>query len=75
MGTRAAGPAFARFVREARRRGRETAPLLTQRYEELLPRPLEEVRRELQLPSLREAHPRGVFRASNDLSSLRRVAA
>lgn len=55
--------AFQRFVLRARRRGREAAPLFLQPYEELLPRPLEEVRRELRIRPIREVHPDGIFRA------------
>ncbi len=74
-GLRSGGPPFVRFVREARRRGLQAAPLLVQRYEELLPLPLEEVRRTLSIRPLAEAHPAGVFRADGALRRLDRLAA
>ncbi len=57
------GFAFQRFVLQALRRGRHAGPLLAQRYENLLRRPLEDVRRELAIEPLRDAHPNGLFRA------------
>jgi ubiquinone biosynthesis protein COQ4 len=69
------GFAFQRFVLRAMRHGRRAAPLVSQRYEELLPRPLTEVRRELGILPIRDAHPGGRFRAEPNLSDVVRVAA
>jgi ubiquinone biosynthesis protein COQ4 len=69
------GFAFQRFVLQALRRGRRAAPLFVQRYEALLPRPLEEVRRTLGIQPIREAHPGGLFRAQGSPRELVRVAA
>ena len=57
------GFAFQRFALQALRRGRRAGPLLAQRYESLLRRPLADVRRELGIQPLHDAHPDGVFRA------------
>ena len=54
------GFAYQRFVLQALRRGRRAAPLFVQRYEELLPRPLADVRRELRIESIHDAHPAGI---------------
>lgn len=73
VGSKREGFAFQRFLLEARRRGRLAAPLFVQRYEELLPRPLVQVRRELRIQSVREAHPGGIFRAAAGSFEARRV--
>lgn len=67
--------AFQRFVWKAHLRGRRAAFLLVQRYEELLPLPLADVRRRLRIAPVREAHPEGVFRAQGDPRDVSRVAA
>jgi len=69
------GFAFQRFVVQAQRRGRGAAPLFVQRYEELLPRPLEDVRRELRIRPSREVHPEGLFRSTANTRAMVRVAA
>ena len=73
MAPKREGFAFQRFVLQARRRGREAAVLCVQRYEELLPRPLEDVRRELGIRPLGEAHPEGVFRTTAGLEAMETV--
>jgi ubiquinone biosynthesis protein COQ4 len=69
------GFAFQRFVLQAHRRGRRAGPLLAQRYESLLARPLEEVRRELGIEPLGAAHPGGLFRTELSPRDIVRVAA
>jgi ubiquinone biosynthesis protein COQ4 len=69
------GFAFQRFVLRAMHHGRRAAPLLSQHYEELLPRPLAEVRGELGILPIRDAHPGGLFRAGPNLRGIVRVAA
>ena len=59
----------------ALRRGRRAGPLLAQRYENLLPRPLEHVRRELAIEQLHDAHPDGLFRAELGQRDMVRVPA
>jgi ubiquinone biosynthesis protein COQ4 len=49
-----------RYLYRAWRRGRRSAWLPAVRYERLLPRPLEEVRRTLGIPTARAVHPEGV---------------
>jgi len=66
---------FQRSVLQARRRGQRAGPLFAQRYEELLPRPLEAVRRELGIEPMRSAHPDGIFRAELNPRNVVRVAA
>ena len=67
------GFGFQRFVFQAMRRGKRAAPLFLQRYEELLARPLADVRRELGIQPAREAHPDGMW-VGNTLQSAARVA-
>jgi ubiquinone biosynthesis protein COQ4 len=50
-----------RFMREAYRRGRRTACLVVQPWEDLLPLPLAEVRTRLRVPPAAEAHPAGLL--------------
>jgi ubiquinone biosynthesis protein COQ4 len=61
-GPRAGAFAFQRQLVAAWRRGRRCERLALLRYEELLPRPLASLRRELRLPSLYDAHPGGLVR-------------
>jgi ubiquinone biosynthesis protein COQ4 len=51
---------WARFVRDAYRHGRETPSLACIDYEALLPKPLAEVRSEIGVRTLQEAHPDGI---------------
>ena len=53
-----------RYLYAAWRRGKRTSLLTAAAYEELLPLPLEEVRRRLGLPTASEAHPGGILVAS-----------
>jgi ubiquinone biosynthesis protein COQ4 len=53
-----------RYLFRAYRRGRRAAPLTTVLYEQLLPRPLGEVRRRLGIEPPQVAHPEGVLVAS-----------
>jgi ubiquinone biosynthesis protein COQ4 len=69
------GFAFQRFVLQAFRRGRRAGPLLAQRYETLLSRPLEQVRRDLAIEPLGVAHPDGLFRAEQGQRDVIRVPA
>jgi ubiquinone biosynthesis protein COQ4 len=52
--------AWLRYLYSAWRRGRRSTWLPAARYEELLPRPLEEVRRTLGIPAASAVHPEGV---------------
>jgi ubiquinone biosynthesis protein COQ4 len=56
--------AWLRYLYRAWRRGRQSMWLPPVRYERLLPRPLEEVRRLLHIPPARMVHPEGVIVAS-----------
>jgi ubiquinone biosynthesis protein COQ4 len=56
--------AWLRYLYSAWRRGRRCAWLPAVRYEELLPRPLEEVRRTLRIAPADAVHPEGVIVAS-----------
>jgi ubiquinone biosynthesis protein COQ4 len=67
------GPQVQRYMMQAHRRGRQTTCLVVQRWEELLPLPLEAVRRRLNVVSLAEVHPRGLLRLVDD--EIVRVAA
>lgn len=49
-----------RFVKQAWRRGRSADYLLVAPYEDLLPRPIDDVRRELGIAPLTVAHPEGL---------------
>jgi ubiquinone biosynthesis protein COQ4 len=49
-----------RYLWAAYQRGRHTPMLSVARYEDLLPLPLEEVRRRLGVPPANEAHPEGI---------------
>jgi len=51
---------WTRYLYRAWRRGRDAAPLTLARYEELLARPLEEVRRMLRITPASVAHPDGI---------------
>jgi ubiquinone biosynthesis protein COQ4 len=53
-----------RYLYRAWKRGRSAAWLPPVRYEELLPRPLEEVRRLLRIQPARRVHPEGIIVAS-----------
>jgi ubiquinone biosynthesis protein COQ4 len=55
---------WARYLFAAWRRGRRTSLLTAAPYEELLVLPLEEVRRQLSIPSADEVHPEGIVVAS-----------
>jgi ubiquinone biosynthesis protein COQ4 len=57
-------PQWIRYMVQSWRRGRRSAWLVAIRYEELLARPLEEVRRTLHIPSPHEAHGRDVIVAN-----------
>jgi len=48
------------FLRAAYRHGRETPSLACVDYEALLPRPLSEARREIDVPPIEAVHPRGI---------------
>jgi len=50
-----------RYLYAAWRRGKRTSLLTAARYEELLPLPLDEVRRRLGVPPAHEAHPAGII--------------
>jgi ubiquinone biosynthesis protein COQ4 len=56
-----------RYLLAAWRRGRQTPSLSVAPYEELLPLPLEEVRRRLGVPPAATVHPRGIAVAERDL--------
>ena len=60
---------------QAFRRGRRAAWLVAARWEELLARPLDEVRRRLRIEATSSAHPEGIFRADRESQTLARVAA
>lgn len=51
---------WGRYVRDAYRHGRATPSLACVDYEALLPQPLSEARRRIGVPSVSEAHPRGI---------------
>jgi len=53
-----------RYLYAAWRRGKRTSLLTVARYEELLPLPLDEVRRRLGVPPAGEAHPGGIVVAN-----------
>ena len=55
---------WARYLLAAWRRGRRSSLLSAAPYEELLPLPLDEVRRRLGIPSADEFHPEGIAVAS-----------
>ncbi len=55
-----------RYLLRCWRRGRRALPLETQRWEELLPRPLTEVRRQLHIEEPERAHPRGIITFEGD---------
>jgi ubiquinone biosynthesis protein COQ4 len=52
--------AWGRYVRDAYRHGRDTPSLACVDYEALLPKPLDEARRAIGVPTQREAHPQGI---------------
>jgi ubiquinone biosynthesis protein COQ4 len=56
--------AWLRYLYRAWRRGRSCASLPAVRYERLLERPLEEVRRTLRIPPAQAVHPEGVIVAT-----------
>lgn len=58
-----------RYLYRAWRRGRRAAWLPAVPYEQLLERPLEEVRRTLRIPAAVDAHPEGIIVAARVLSS------
>ena len=51
---------WSRYLRDAYRHGRDTPPLGCVDYEALLPKPLNEARREIGVATLAEAHPHGI---------------
>lgn len=55
-----------RYLLRCWRRGRRAVPLERQRWEDLLPRPLAEVRRELQVEDPERAHPHGIITFEGD---------
>lgn len=55
-----------RYLYAAWRRGKRTSLLTAARYEDLLPLPLDEVRRRLGVPPADEAHPGGIVVANRD---------
>lgn len=63
-GLRIAGPSFPGYLFQAWRRGRRAHWLAALPYEELLPAPLEDVRRTAGIPAADEAHPRGIRRGT-----------
>ena len=63
-GTRAFGTSFPRYVAQAWRRGRRTPWLSALHYEELLPLPLDAVRRDIGLVPADVAHPSGILRGN-----------
>ena len=67
------GRAVQRFMREAHRRGKCSACLVVQPWEELLPLPLDAVRARLRIPPASEAHPGGLLEMV--AGELERVAA
>ena len=72
-GTMLAGLWFARYLYEGWRRGRRTPWLGAAAYEELLPRPLDEVRRSIGLPHADEAHRGGIRQGTWSRPPLARV--
>lgn len=56
--------AWLRYLFRAWKRGRSAAWLPPVRYEDLLPHPLEDVRRLLRIPPARQVHPQGIIVAS-----------
>ena len=60
LGPKGGGLYWQRYLLRAWRRGRRCRPLMLARYEELLPRPLCEVRRELEIEEPLAAHPKGI---------------
>ena len=60
-GPKSADLHWQRYLLRAWRRGRKAAPLSLARYEELLPLPLDEVRRRLGIQPPLEAHPGGIL--------------
>ncbi len=67
--------AWPRYLYRAWRRGRAAARLTLARYEELLPRPLDEVRRLLRIAPASEVHPDGVIVAYRRSATPEAVAA
>jgi len=61
-----AGPAWPLYLRKAWRRGRRAVWLVPVPYEELLSRPLDEVRASLAIDAPERAHPRGILRGKRD---------
>jgi ubiquinone biosynthesis protein COQ4 len=55
---------WARYLLAAWRRGRRSSLLTAAPYEQLLPLPLDEVRRRLEIPAASEAHPGGIVVAN-----------
>ena len=66
LGTLIGGLEVQRFMRQAHRRGKHTDCRVVQRWEELLPLPIETVRARLNLASPDEAHPKGLLRRIDD---------
>ena len=55
-----------RYLLRCWRRGRRAVPLEFQRWEELLPRPLDEVRSQLRVEEPERAHPQGIITFEGD---------
>jgi ubiquinone biosynthesis protein COQ4 len=60
------GPQLQRFMFQAWRRGLGSGCLVAQRFEELLPLPVEVVRARLRIAPAHEAHPKGLLLFVND---------
>ena len=73
LGAMFGGPRVQHYMFQAYRRGRGSACLVVQPWEQWLPLPLERVRARLRIAPLDEAHPRGLLRLVDD--ELVRVAA
>ncbi len=59
-------PGFVRYLVRARRRGRAARIPRATPWEELLPLPIDEVRRRMAIPSAADAHPEGIWRSPED---------
>jgi ubiquinone biosynthesis protein COQ4 len=66
LGAMMGGLSVQRYMAQAHRRGRRSACLVVQRWEQLLPLPLEAVRARLNIAPLAEVHPGGMLRLVDD---------
>ncbi len=66
LGATFGGPRVIHHMYQADRRGKQSACLVAQRWEEWLPLPLERVRTRLLIPPLADAHPNGLLRLVDD---------